>query len=89
MYEENPRFAVTNEDLDAQDPTTCKCKSCSEEGAYNRHIRVSPTLTINVQYVNTLDPANPTSGNCQLAVEMDGTTIPQIRELFRPKNPKS
>ena len=70
------------------DPTTCQCNACSSHvGAYNRHVRVSPTLTLNVRYLNTLPGYQPNDGNVGLAVEMDGEIIPQMRRLFRGNFP--
>lgn len=65
----------------AFDPTVCDCEQCKEVGSYNRHIRVSPTLIINVQYFCS----SPT-GDLNMGVEMDSTIIPKIRRLFSKGN---
>ena len=65
----------------AYDPTTCECQQCEEVGPYNRHIRVSPTLTLNIQYLCS----SPT-GDVNMGYEMDDTVIPRIRRLFSKGN---
>lgn len=67
-----------------KDPTICDCPTCIKDDgiySYNRHIRVSPTLNLNIQYI-----CNSPTGNAGMAVEMDGGIIPKIRNLFRKEN---
>ena len=64
-----------------KDNTVCDCRFCIlDDGKYryNRHIRVSPTLILNIQYI-----CDSPTGNAGMAIEMDGEIIPKIRELFQ------
>lgn len=61
-----------------KDPTICDCPTCKEHSPYSRHVRVSPTLLLNIQYI-----CESPTGSAIMAVEMDNEIIPKIRNLFR------
>lgn len=62
-----------------KDNTVCECHLCVlDDSKYNRHVRVSPTLILSIQYV-----CESPTGDVSMGAEMDEEIIPKIRELFQ------